>query len=53
MVFGLGEFGMTRWLEKPPDPLVVQAQEPKTKVVPLSTLLSSLDPAIKLADELA
>ena len=25
----------TRWLEKPPDPLVVQTHEPKTKVVPV------------------
>ena len=46
VVFGLGELGMTRWLEKPPDPSAVQAQEPKTRVVPSGTLLVSLDPAI-------
>ena len=47
MVFGLGELGVTRWLEKPPDPSAVQAQEPKTRVVPSGTLLASLDPAIE------
>ena len=46
MVFGLGELGVTRWLEKPPDLSAVQAQEPKTRVVPSGTLLVSLDPAI-------
>ena len=30
-VFDLGELGVTRWLEKPPVPSAVQAQEPKTK----------------------
>ena len=50
---GLGEFGVTRWLEKPPDPSAVQAQEPKMRVVPSGTLLVSLDPAIEFADELA
>ena len=53
MVFGLGGLGVTRWLEKPPDPSAVHAQEPKTRVVPSSTLLASLDPAIEFADELA
>ena len=48
MVFGLGELGVTRWLEKPPDPSAVQAQEPKTRVVPSGTLLASLDPAIEI-----
>ena len=52
MVFGLGELGVTRWLEKPPDPSAVQAQEPKTRVVPSGRLLASLDPAIEFADEL-
>ena len=45
MVFSSGKFGVTRWLEKPPDPSVVQAQEPKTRVVPSGTLLALLDPA--------
>ena len=31
VVFSLGELGMTRWLEKPPDPSAVHAQEPKNK----------------------
>ena len=53
MVFGLGGLGMTRWLEKPPDPSAVQAQGPKIRVVPSGTLLASLDPAIEFADELA
>ena len=53
VVFSLGELGMTRWLEKPPDPSAVQAQEPKTRVVPLGTLLASLDPAIEFVSELA
>ena len=53
VVFGLGELGVTKWLEKPPDPSAVQAQEPKTRVVPSGTLLVSLDPAIEFADELA
>ena len=53
VVFGLGELVVTRWLEKPPDPSAVQAQEPKTRVVPSGTLLVSLDPAIEFADELA
>ena len=52
VVFGLGELGVTRWLEKPPDPSAMQAQEPKTRVVPSGTLLASLDLAIKFADEL-
>jgi len=43
---------MTRWLEKPPDPSAMQAQEPKTRVVPSGTLLVSFDPAIEFADEL-
>ena len=53
MVFGLGELGVRRWLEKPPDPSAVHAQEMKTRVVPSGTLLASLDPAIEFADELA
>ena len=53
MVFGLGELGMTRWLEKPPVPSDVHAQEPKMRVVPSGTLLALLDPAIEFADELA
>ena len=52
-IFDLDELGVTRWLEKPPDPSAVHVQEPKTRVVPLGTLLASLDPAIKFADELA
>ena len=53
VAFGLGESGVTRWLEKLLDPSVVHAQEPKTRVVPSGTLLASLDPAIEFADELA
>ena len=53
VVFCSGKLGVTRWLEKPPDPSAVQAQEPKTRVVPLGTLLASLDPAIEFVDELA
>ena len=53
MVFGLGELGVTRWLEKPPDPSAVQAQEPKTRVVPSGTLLAWFDLAIEFVDELA
>ena len=52
MIFGSGELGVTRWLEKPPDPSAVHAQEMKTRVVPSDTLLASLDPAIEFADEL-
>ena len=50
---GLGEFGVTRWLEKPPDSSVVHAQGPKTRVVPLGTSLALLDPTIEFAGELA
>ena len=53
MVFSLCELGVTRWLEKPPVPSAVQAQEPKTSVVPVGTLLASLDPAFEFANELA
>ena len=53
LAFGLGKLGVTRWLEKPPVPSAVHAQEPKTRVVPSGTLLVSLDPAIKFVDELA
>ena len=53
VIFGLGELGVIRWLEKLPDLLAVLAQEPKTRVVPSGTLLASLDPAIEFADELA
>ena len=52
-VLGLGELGVTRWLEKPPVPLAVHAQEPKTRVVPSGTLLVLLDPAIEFAGEFA
>ena len=52
-VFDLGELGVTRWLEKPPIPSAVQAQEPKTNVVPSGTLLALLDPAIEFVGELA
>ena len=52
MVFGLGESGVTRWLEKPPDPSAMHAQEPKARVVLLGMLLASLDPAIEFTDEL-
>ena len=53
VIFGLGELGVTRWVEKPPNPSAVHAQELKTRVVPSGTLLASLDPAIGFADELA
>ena len=53
VVFDSGASSVMRWLEKPPDPSAVQAQEPKTSVVPSGTLLASLDPAIEFADELA
>ena len=53
VALGLGESGVTRWLEKPPDPSAVHAQEPKMRVVPSGTLLASLDPAIEFANELA
>jgi len=53
VIFDLGELGVTRWLEKPPDPSAVQAQEPKMRVVPLGMLLASLDPSIEFTDELA
>jgi len=52
-VLGLGKLGVTRWLEKPPVPLAVHAQEPKTRLVPSSTLLALLDLAIEFAGELA
>ena len=52
-VLGLGELGVTRWLEKPPIPSAVYAQEPKMRVVPSGTLLASLDPAIEFVGELA
>ena len=48
LAFGLGKLGVTRWLEKPPVPSAMQAQEPKTRVVPSGTLLASLDPAIEI-----
>ena len=51
--FDSGASGVMRWLEKPPDPSAVHAQEPKTRVVPSGTLLALLDPAIEFADELA
>ena len=53
VVFDSGASSVMRWLEKPSDPSAVQAQEPKTSVVPSGTLLASLDPAIEFADELA
>ena len=52
LVFGLGELGVTRWLEKPPVPSAVHAQEPKTSIVPSGTLLALLDPAIEFVGEL-
>ena len=52
-VLGLGELGVTRWLEKPPVPSAVHAQEPKTRVVPSGRLLALLDPAIEFTGELA
>ena len=33
-VFDSDALGATRWLEKPPDPSAVMAQEPKTTIVP-------------------
>ena len=51
-VFDLGELGVTRWLEKPPVPSAVQAEELKTKVVPSGMLLALLDPAIEFVGEL-
>ena len=53
MIFGLGELGVTRWVEKPPNPSAVHAQELKTRVVPSGTLLASLDPVIEFTNELA
>ena len=53
MVFSSGELGVMRWLEKPPDPSAVKAQEPKTSVVPSGTLSTLFDLAIKFVDELA
>ena len=53
VVFGLGESLVTRWLEKLPDPSAMHALEPKRRVVPLGTLLASLDPALEFAEELA
>jgi len=50
VVFHSGDLGVMRWLEKPPDPSAMQAQEPKTRVVPLGTLLASFDPAIEFVD---
>ena len=51
-VLGLGELGVTRWLEKPPVPSAVQAHETKMKVVSSGTLLASLDPTIEFVGEL-
>ena len=53
VVFDLGELGVTRLLEKPPDLSAMHAQEPKRRVVPLGTLLAWHDPAIEFAEELA
>ena len=53
LIFGLGELGVTRWLEKPPVPSAVHAQEPKMRFVPFGTLFASLDPAIEFVSELA
>src|SRR6185437_2207594 len=52
-VFDLGELGVTRWLEEPRVPSAVQAQEPKTKVVPSGTLFALLDLAIEFVGEFA
>ena len=53
VIFDSGDLVVMRWLEKPLDPSAVQAQGPKTRVVPSGMLLASLDPAIEFADELA
>ena len=53
VIFDSGDLGVMRWLEKPPDPSAVHDQEPKTRVVPLGTLLASLDLAIEFVGELA
>ena len=45
--------GAIRWPVKSPDPSAVRAQEPKTRVVPLGTLLASFDSAIGFVSELA
>ena len=34
-VFDSDALGVTRWLEKPPEPLATQTHEPKMKVAPL------------------
>ena len=52
-VLGLGELGVTRWLEKPPVLSGVHSPELKTRVVPSGMLLALLDPAIEFAGELA
>ena len=52
-VFDLGELGVTKWLEKPPIPSAVHAQEPKMRVVPSGMSLTSLDPDIEFVGELA
>ena len=52
-VFASGALGMMRWLEMPPIPSAVQAQEPKMRVVPSRTVLASLDSAIEFAEKLA
>ena len=44
--------GVFRWPVKPPDPSAVQAQEPKTRVVPSDTVLALLDLAIEFTGEL-
>ena len=44
---------MIKWLEKLPDPSVVQAQETKTRVVPSDMGLASLNPAIEFIGKLA
>ena len=41
--FASGALGMIRWPEKLPEPLAVQAQEPKTRVVPSGMVLALLD----------
>ena len=53
VIFGLGESVVIKWLEKPPNPSAVHAEEPKMRVVPSGTFLASLNPAIEFADELA
>ena len=51
--FRLWFLGRNQVPVKPPNPLAIQAQEPKTRVVPSGTALALLNSAIKFASELA